>query len=86
MVACGPDPAVHLAKIQEYVDAGFDHVYIHQVGPDQRGFIEFYERSAAARVEETQLFEHCLDDPSLTECSLGSDRGSQPYPTTLHGP
>ena len=44
-VACGPDPAVHLAKIQEYLDAGFDHVYIHQVGPDQRGFLEFYEKT-----------------------------------------
>jgi len=43
-IPCGPDPAVHLAKIREYVEAGFDHVYLHQVGPDQRGFIEFAER------------------------------------------
>ena len=32
------------AAIQEYVDAGFDHVYVHQVGPDQEGFFRFYER------------------------------------------
>jgi G6PDH family F420-dependent oxidoreductase len=44
-VACGPDRAVHLAKIQKYVDAGFDHIYIHQVGPDQQGFFAFYEES-----------------------------------------
>ena len=44
-VPCGPDPAVHLAKIQEYLDAGFDHLYIHQVGPDQHGFFEFYENA-----------------------------------------
>ena len=43
-VVCGPDPERHLAKIREYVDAGFSHVYIHQVGPDQEGFIRFYER------------------------------------------
>jgi len=43
VVACGPDPALHIAMIEKYVDAGFDHVYLHQVGPDQRGFIEFYE-------------------------------------------
>ena len=24
-----------------YVDAGYDHVYLHQVGPDQRGFLDF---------------------------------------------
>jgi coenzyme F420-dependent glucose-6-phosphate dehydrogenase len=43
-VGCGPDPERHRAAIQEYVDAGYDHVYIHQVGPDQDGFFDFYER------------------------------------------
>jgi G6PDH family F420-dependent oxidoreductase len=39
---CGPDPERHIEAIQEYVDAGFDSVYVHQVGPDQEGFFEFY--------------------------------------------
>ncbi len=43
-VACGPNPDKHLARIQEFVDAGFTHIYIHQVGPDQAGFFEFYQR------------------------------------------
>jgi G6PDH family F420-dependent oxidoreductase len=43
LVPCGPDPERHLAKIAEYVDAGFDRVYIHQIGPDQAGFIKFAE-------------------------------------------
>jgi G6PDH family F420-dependent oxidoreductase len=43
-VPCGPDPERHLAKIRAYLDAGFDHVYLHQVGPDQRGFIDFAAR------------------------------------------
>lgn len=43
-IVCGPDPERHRAAIQEYVDAGYDHVYIHQVGPDQEGFFDFYER------------------------------------------
>ncbi|NLX10915.1 MAG: TIGR03557 family F420-dependent LLM class oxidoreductase [Chloroflexi bacterium] len=43
-VVCGNDASRHLEKIQEYIDAGFDHVYIHQVGPDQQGFFQFYER------------------------------------------
>jgi coenzyme F420-dependent glucose-6-phosphate dehydrogenase len=41
-IACGPDPARHLEAIQRYVDAGYDHVTIHQVGPDQEGFFAFY--------------------------------------------
>lgn len=44
-IVCGPDPERHLAAIREYVDAGYDHVYLHQVGPDQDGFFDFYERS-----------------------------------------
>ena len=43
-VVCVPDPQRHLARIQEYADAGYTHIYIHQVGPDQAGMIRFYER------------------------------------------
>jgi coenzyme F420-dependent glucose-6-phosphate dehydrogenase len=53
-IVVGPDASKYLAKIDEYAQAGFDHVYIHQVGPDQEGFIHFAEREilpqyAAAR-------------------------------------
>ena len=27
-----------------FVDAGHDHVYLHQIGPDQDGFLRFAER------------------------------------------
>ena len=50
-IACGPDPETHLAKISAYRDAGFDHIYLHQVGPDQRGFMRFYERSLLPELE-----------------------------------
>ena len=49
-VACGPDPEVHLAKVQEFIDAGYDHVYLHQVGPDQEGFFRFAERELLPRL------------------------------------
>ena len=41
-VALGPDPDKHLESIREYIEAGYDHLYIHQIGPDQEGFFEFY--------------------------------------------
>jgi len=41
---CGNDPAVHVAAIKEYVDAGFDEVYVAQVGPDQALFLELYAK------------------------------------------
>ncbi len=43
-VTCGPAPDKHRAAIKKYVDAGFDHVAVHQIGPDQEGFFRFYER------------------------------------------
>lgn len=48
-VTCGPDPDVHRQAIQKYLDAGFDDVYLHQVGPDQEGFFEFAKREILPR-------------------------------------
>jgi coenzyme F420-dependent glucose-6-phosphate dehydrogenase len=44
VVVCGPDPDRHLDGIRRCVEAGFDHVHVDQVGPDQEGFFRFYER------------------------------------------
>lgn len=43
-VVCGPDPGPYRRAIRAFSDAGFDHVYLHQVGPDQAGFLQFAER------------------------------------------
>jgi coenzyme F420-dependent glucose-6-phosphate dehydrogenase len=43
-MVCGPDPKEHLEALEEYADAGFDHVCVHQVGPDQEGFMQFYRK------------------------------------------
>ena len=41
-VTCGDDPDAHVANLQAYADAGFDVVHVNQIGPDQRGFFDFY--------------------------------------------
>jgi coenzyme F420-dependent glucose-6-phosphate dehydrogenase len=46
----GPDPDRHVEALKEFVDAGFDHVYIHQIGPDQEGFFDFFEKELAPRL------------------------------------
>ena len=50
-ITCGPDPEPHVEAIRKYVKAGFDHVYIHQVGPDQEGFLRFARRSLLPELE-----------------------------------
>jgi G6PDH family F420-dependent oxidoreductase len=42
--AVGPDPEPYLRAIQKCVDAGFDHIGLHQVGPDQDGFLDFWKK------------------------------------------
>ncbi|MCW2715120.1 MAG: luciferase-like protein [Frankiales bacterium] len=40
----GPDPAAYLEQIRAYADAGYDELYLHQIGADQEGFFDFVER------------------------------------------
>jgi G6PDH family F420-dependent oxidoreductase len=48
---CGSDPKRYLAGINEYVEAGYDHVWIHQVGPDQEGFFRFFEKEVFPKLD-----------------------------------
>ncbi|HZA60539.1 MAG TPA: TIGR03557 family F420-dependent LLM class oxidoreductase [Actinomycetota bacterium] len=49
-VVCGPDPERHLEEIRTFADAGYDHVYVHQIGPDQDAFFRFYEREVLPKL------------------------------------
>lgn len=49
----GPDPQRHLKGIQAFIDAGFDHVYIHQIGPNQEGFFHFYEHEILPQLDKS---------------------------------
>lgn len=51
-VVCGPDPEKYLDMLNQYAEAGYDHIYLHQVGPDQEGFFKFYEKELAPRWEK----------------------------------
>jgi G6PDH family F420-dependent oxidoreductase len=51
-VPCGPDPERHIAAVRKYVEAGFDHVVLHNVGPDQEGFIGFWQKELAPRLRK----------------------------------
>jgi G6PDH family F420-dependent oxidoreductase len=42
--ALGPDPKPYVESLQQYADAGYDTVFVTQIGPDQEGFLAFYER------------------------------------------
>jgi len=41
-VPCGPDVDAVVQKIEKTVEAGYDHVYLHQIGPDQDALFELW--------------------------------------------
>ncbi|MDB5445550.1 MAG: class F420-dependent oxidoreductase [Phenylobacterium sp.] len=51
-VGAGPDPQKHLAAIRKYAEAGFDHIVLLGVGPDQAKFIDFFEKELKPRLRE----------------------------------
>ena len=50
-VVCGPGTGPILEKIGAFVDAGFDHVFLHQVGPRQEEFLEFAKDSLLPAID-----------------------------------
>ena len=47
---CGPDPEPVLEQIRTWEQAGFDHIALHQVGPDQDGFLRFWREELQPRL------------------------------------
>ena len=47
---CGPDVDRHVAAIKAYADAGFDELYINQIGPEQDAFFAAYRDEVLPRV------------------------------------
>ena len=51
-VPCGPKVEPIVESIRSFVEAGFDHLYFHQIGPDQEGFLDFWDRSLRPALAE----------------------------------
>ncbi len=49
-VPCGPDPERHAAALCTYFEAGFDEVYVSQIGDDQEGFLRFFFDEVRQRI------------------------------------
>jgi coenzyme F420-dependent glucose-6-phosphate dehydrogenase len=49
-VHCGPDLDPFVEQIDAAIDAGIDHVYLHQIGDDQEGFLQVWRDVLAERV------------------------------------
>jgi len=52
VIPCGPDLERHLPAIRRYREAGFDHLVLIGIGPDQEGFMRFWCDELAPRLRE----------------------------------
>ena len=43
-IVCGPDPERHVENISQAAEAGYDEVYVQQIGHEQETFFRFYEK------------------------------------------
>lgn len=48
---CGDDVDEHVAELTAFAEAGFDRVYVSQIGPDQRGFFDFYRTKVLPQLQ-----------------------------------
>jgi hypothetical protein len=51
-VVAGRDPAEHLAQIQKYADAGYDELYLANMGPHYADMIDFYGREVLPELRD----------------------------------
>ena len=49
-IPVGDDPEEFVQSFRKYEQAGFDLVFVQQIGPDQRGFFEFFRDEIAPRL------------------------------------
>lgn len=42
-IPLGDNLEEYIKTIKEYRDAGYDNIYLHQIGPDQKGFFRFFK-------------------------------------------
>ena len=52
-VTCGPDLERHVEAIEAYAQAGFDELYIQQIGDEQERFFEVYSAEILPRFRES---------------------------------
>jgi hypothetical protein len=49
-ITCGPSVERHVAAVKKFVDAGFDHIILVQIGQDQDYFIDTFKSELAQAV------------------------------------
>jgi G6PDH family F420-dependent oxidoreductase len=55
LVPCGPDVGDHVDAVRMFAEAGFTHVHLTQVGPEQEAFFRFFEQELRPALEQAGI-------------------------------
>jgi len=53
-IPCGPDVEAHIQAVERYREAGFDELYVQQIGADHGGFFEAYASAVLPRFHDRE--------------------------------
>ena len=56
----GPNPNSYLKAIQTLQEKGYDHIYLHQIGPNQEGFFKFFKNELVPLLEKEELVQETI--------------------------
>ena len=70
-ITCGPSPETHIAAIQQFIDAGFDHIYLHQIGDEQLEFIDYVRTEIMPHFESSSHLRSGTKEHSETTTEEG---------------
>ena len=48
----GPESDAVVDATDEFVSAGYDHIYFHQIGPDQDAFFDMWDNDLARSLRQ----------------------------------
>ncbi|MFD7401763.1 LLM class F420-dependent oxidoreductase [Streptomyces sp. NPDC059866] len=51
---CGDDVDEHVATLNAFAEAGFDRIYVNQIGPEQRAFFDFYRTKVLPQLQQSR--------------------------------
>lgn len=56
----GPNPKSYLKALQTLQENGYDHIYLHQIGPDQEGFFKFFKNELMPLLEKEEFVQETV--------------------------
>src|SRR5690606_37312416 len=73
------DPDAHRASLQRYIDAGFTRIYVHNVGRNQKEWLEVFGREVLPKLRARRPPRRTASSGACGRFPAGTDSGEVPH-------